>query len=51
MRNSMEFMRLIRKVYLKHTKIPKGKLNKILKHDLWFDAEKCVKFGMVDEVL
>jgi ATP-dependent Clp protease protease subunit len=51
MRNSTEFMRLIRKVYLKHTKIPKGKLNKILKHDLWFDAEKCVKFGMVDEVL
>jgi ATP-dependent protease ClpP protease subunit len=51
MKNSTELMRLIRKIYLKHTKIPKAKLNKILKHDLWFDTDKCLKLGMVDEVV
>lgn len=51
MKNSTEFMRLIRKVYLEHTKITKNKLNKILKHDLWFDSDKCLKLGMIDEVV
>jgi len=51
MKNAAQFMRLIRKVYLKQTKIPKSKLDKILKHDLWFDSDKCLKFGMVDEVV
>jgi ATP-dependent protease ClpP protease subunit len=51
MKNAAQFMRLIRKVYLKHTKIPKKKLNEILKKDLWFDSDKCLKLGMVDEVV
>jgi len=51
MRNSTEFMRLIRQVYLKHTKIPEKRLRKILKHDLWFASHKCLKLGMVDEII
>lgn len=51
MKNCTEFMRLIRQVYLKHTKITGKKLNKILKHDLWFTPKKCLKLGMVDEVV
>jgi len=51
MKNNEEFMRLIKKIYLKHTKIPEGKLDKILKHDLWFDSAKCLKYGMIDEIV
>jgi len=48
--NSKELMRLIRKVYLKRTSIPKKKLDRILRHDLVFNAKKCLKLGMADEV-
>lgn len=51
MRNSTEFMRLIRQVYLKYTKIPEKKLVKIMKHDIWFTPGKCLKLGMVDEII
>lgn len=50
-KNSTEFMKLIRRVYQEHTKIPKKQLDEILKHDLWFDAEKCLKLGMTDEIV
>jgi Prasinovirus head maturation protease len=51
MRNSTEFMRLIRKVYLERTKIGRKRLDKILKHDLWFTPEKCLKLGLVDKIV
>lgn len=51
MSNASLFMKQIRKVYLKHTKIKRRQLDRILKHDLWFDAKKCRKLGMVDEIL
>ncbi len=49
--NSTEFMRLIRHVYLERTKIKRRQLDKILKHDLWFPAQKCLELGMVDEIV
>jgi ATP-dependent protease ClpP protease subunit len=51
MENSTEFMRLIRRVYLKHTRIKRRRLDRILKHDLWFPARKCLKLGLVDEIV
>jgi len=51
MKNNKLFMRQIREVYLKYTRIKLRKLNEILKHDLWFSAKKCLKLGMVDEVM
>jgi len=45
------FMRIIKDIYNEHTKIPKKKLNEILKHDLWFDAETCLEYGLVDEII
>lgn len=55
LRDSMEncdtLMDTIRDIYVKHTKIPKKKLNDILKRDLWFDAETCLKYGLVDEII
>jgi|6_EtaG_2_1085325.scaffolds.fasta_scaffold46906_2 ATP-dependent Clp protease protease subunit len=50
MKNSKELMKMIRGIYLEHTKIPEEKLKKILKKDLWFNAEKCVKLGLADGI-
>ena len=47
MKNNDMLMDRIRKIYQEHTNIPKTKLDQILKHDLWWDAETCLKYGLV----
>lgn len=49
--NSKRLMEVIKSIYKKYTKIPLKNLDGILKHDIWFDAEECLKFGLVDEIL
>ena len=49
--NSKMLMEKIKNIYTEHTRIPKRELNKILKHDLWWEAEKCLQFGLVDEII
>jgi ATP-dependent protease ClpP protease subunit len=44
-------METIRKIYKKYTKVPKKELDKILSHDLWWDAETCLAYGIVDEII
>ena len=51
MENCDLLMETIRAIYTEHTKIPKKTLNQILKRDLWFDAETCKKYGLIDEIL
>lgn len=51
MENCDLFMRIIKDIYDEHTKIPKKKLKEILKHDLWFDAETCLEYGLIDEII
>lgn len=51
MENCDRFMEMIIEVYEQHTKIPKKELNKILKHDLWWDAKKCLEYGLIDEIV
>ena len=55
MKDSMEncdlFMEMIKKIYNEHTDMPKKKLNEVLKRDLWFDAETCLKYGLIDEII
>jgi ATP-dependent Clp protease protease subunit len=55
LRDSMEncdtLMETIRAIYDKHANIPKKELNDILKRDLWFDAEKCLAYGLVDHII
>ena len=51
MKNNDLLMKTIKDIYVEHTKIPKRQLNKILKHDLWWDAETCLKYGLVDEII
>ncbi|GAI73882.1 unnamed protein product, partial [marine sediment metagenome] len=28
-----------------------SKLDEILKHDLWFEADQCLEYGLVDEII
>lgn len=51
MKNYDKLMKTIKDVYKKHTKIPMKKLEEILKHDLWFDANQCLEYGLVDEII
>ena len=51
MKNSDILMERIKQIYRDHTKIPTKKLNDVLKRDLWWDAETCLKYGLVDEII
>ena len=51
MENSKMLMKKIKSIYREHTKIPEDKMDDILKHDLWWDAEKCLEYGLVDEII
>ena len=44
-------METIKRVYKEHTKVPEKKLDEILKHDLLWDAETCLEYGLIDEVI
>jgi ATP-dependent Clp endopeptidase proteolytic subunit ClpP len=46
--NLKALMKKIRSIYKEHCNIPKKELKEILKHDLWWDYEKCVEMGLVD---
>jgi len=50
-KNLDQFMKHIQKLYKKYTKIPQVELKEILKHDLYFDAKKCLKLGLVDQII
>jgi len=49
--NSEMLMEKIKNIYREHTKIPEKVLEDILKHDLWWEAEKCLKYGLIDEII
>lgn len=49
--NSNTFMRAINEIYKQHTKIPSKTLKEILKRDIYFDSDTCLRYGLVDEIL
>lgn len=51
MKNTEELMNRILAIYEKHAKIPKKELKEVLKHDLWWDAKKCLEYGLVDDII
>lgn len=51
MTNCQEFMKVIKDIYKKYTTVNKRKLDDILKHDLWWNANTCLENGLVDEIL
>lgn len=51
MQNSEMLMEKIKNIYKEHTKIPKKEMDNILKHDIWWEAEKCLQYGLIDEII
>lgn len=49
--NFNKLMETIKAIYTQYTKIPPKKLDEILDHDLWFDSEKCLEYGLVDRII
>jgi ATP-dependent protease ClpP protease subunit len=50
MKNHDLVMARLRAIYAERSKLKKAEVSKILKHDLWFDANKALKSGLVDEI-
>lgn len=50
MENYNALMEHMTGIYSSFTTMPKGTLKGLLKRDLWLPAEKCVKWGLVDEI-
>ena len=51
MTNMKILMNTINKIYLNKTKINKETLYTLLQKDLWLDAETCLSYGLVDEII
>jgi len=51
MMNLKMLMKKLYVVYTKYTKLKEKELSKTLTHDLWYEADKCIKNGLVDAIL
>jgi len=51
MKNLKKLMERIKHIYMEKANIPKSKLNKLLKHDLWLSSDECKKYGLVDKII
>lgn len=49
-KNLTKFMNRITDIYREYTTLTPKKIDKMLKHDLWLDARKSKKYGLVDEL-
>jgi ATP-dependent protease ClpP protease subunit len=50
MHNLEKFMDRFREIYTRETQIPEKRLSKLLKRDLYMDAKRCLKWGVVDTI-
>lgn len=48
--NLKALMVKLKSIYKNHTGIPKNELKRLLKHDLWLNAEQSIEYGLVDEL-
>ena len=51
MENLKKLMSQIKKIYTDKTKLYGSELDEILKHDIWWDCDKCLQVGLVDEII
>ena len=51
MKNMDMMMDIVKDIYGKYTKVPMEKIDELLKHDIYWKAEECLKYGLVDEIL
>lgn len=48
--NNKLLMKKILDIYKKYADIPRKQLSEVLKHDLWWESDKCINFGLADEL-
>ena len=51
MENLRKLMSQIKKIYSKYTKLQGDELEEILKHDVWWSKDKCLKNGLIDKII
>ena len=44
-------MKIVKDVYLKHTKFTEEELNTLLKRDIYLNADDAIKYGLADEII
>ena len=44
-------MKIIKDIYLKHTKFTEEELNTLLKRDIYLNADDAIKYGLADEII
>ena len=49
--SNIELMNTIKEWYKAKTKLPTKQLDEILAHDIWWPAKKCLKYGLVDQII
>ena len=49
-KNLTQLMKRVTDIYTKYSSLNSNKINKLLKHDLWLDAKKSIKYGLADEL-
>ena len=49
--NLSGLMDIIKRIYTENTKIPKNKLEQLLRQDIWLTSYKCLEYGLVDKIL
>ena len=49
--NNETIMRNMKEYYIANSKIPKEKIEDILKKDIWWNAKTCLKYGLVDQII
>lgn len=51
MANLELIMKILKNIYLKHTKFQESDLEEMLKHDLCLEPQGCVHYGLVDSIV
>jgi ATP-dependent protease ClpP protease subunit len=51
LQNQEQLMERIKSIYLSRTKLTEDKVEELLKHDLWLNAETCLEYGLVDKII
>lgn len=49
-KNLSQLMRKIKYIYKQYSSLDDEKLDHLLKHDLWLNSKKSIKYGLVDEI-
>ena len=48
-KNNKKIMTDMKKLYIEKTNLKSKELDEILKHDIWWNIDECIKHGLVDE--